>query len=113
MPNNPKDTIVIFDVAVQSTGGPGGRPLQARGWDVMVRASEQAVDLVQQNMTRFIKGVQSILADGAALVGAFQMDTVEVNAQITGEGKIGFAGTGATVEGVSSIKIVFKRKPAG
>ncbi len=113
MPDKTKETITIFDVAVQPVSAQGTRPLQPRGaMDRMVQASEQAIGVVQRNMTQFIKGVQAILAEGAALNGAFEMDSVEINAQITGEGKIGFAGSGLILEGASGIKIVFKKKSA-
>lgn len=61
-------------------------------------------------MTEFIDGVQEILSKGARISGEFRMETVEIQAEISMEGKIGFLGTVAAAKGQSQIKIVFQRQ---
>lgn len=61
-------------------------------------------------MTEFIDGVQEILSKGARIAGEFRMETVEIQAEISVEGKIGFLGTGVAAKGQSQIKIVFQRQ---
>ena len=110
------ETITIFEVAADvptpasATASAGARPLHARGvQDVIVRATERAVDDVRVNMARFVKSVQEILAEAASTAWQFEIDTVEISAQVSGEGKVGFAGTGINVRGDTGIKFVFKR----
>jgi|SRR6185295_8418397 len=106
------DTILIFDSVTASAGAPGARPLQPRGLaDAALAVSERSVEEVQANMTRFIRGLQKILAEGAVLGGELRIEQVEVNAQLTAEGKIGIAGTGVNLKGDTGLKIVFKRAP--
>jgi len=108
---NNENTILIIDAVEPDAVAPDGRPMHARGLsDKLVKASERTIDEVRQNMTRFINGVQSILADGAAIAGEFDIETVEVSAQVTGEGKIGFAGTGVNMTGNTGLKLIFKRR---
>ncbi len=61
-------------------------------------------------MSEFLAGVNDMLATAADKGGAFSVDTVEVQCQVSGSGKIGFAGTGLDLSGGSSLKLVLKRK---
>ncbi|HXM18360.1 MAG TPA: hypothetical protein VN934_06065 [Candidatus Tumulicola sp.] len=45
-------------------------------------------------------------------VGGLNLQTVEVNLQASADGKIGILGTGASLGGSASIKLVFERKKA-
>jgi hypothetical protein len=106
---DPQKTIPVFEL--QSTVAPGARPLQARGaTDRAVQLVETSVDALAASMGEFLAGVNSMLADAADKAGAFQVETVEVQCQISGSGKIGFAGTGLDLSGGSSLKLVLKRK---
>jgi hypothetical protein len=111
MSDDKPDTIIIIDAVELPAVPPGRRPLHPRGLgDTALQVTERTVDEVRANMTRFLSGVQKILAEGAAIGGAFEIDTVEINAQVTGEGKIGFAGTGVNLKGDTGVKIIFKRQ---
>lgn len=103
-------TITIFEVEDIALAGSGQRPMYHRGEPKQgFRATEKSIEELQDHMTGFIEGVQQILAKGSEVVGQFQMETVEVQAQIGVEGKIGFLGTGASASGTSQIKIIFTR----
>ena len=105
-------TIPIFEVVDIVPAG-GGRPQYTRTTNpTSVRAVESSVDQLKSQMSNFIEGVQELLATGAQIAGEFRMQTVEVQAQIGVEGKIGFLGTGAAATGSSQIKIVFQREAA-
>jgi hypothetical protein len=105
------DTLMIIDIVQGPAIGPGGRPLSTRGFvsDRLVETTEHAIDELRNTMTHFLNGVQTMLAESTARLGDFEVDTVEVNAQITSEGKIGFAGTGLNLKGGTGLKIVLKR----
>lgn len=115
MSNNQTKTIPIFE-AVEVIEGraavPGARPVQARGVvrDRAVQLVETGVDVLSESMTNFIEGVTDMLSAGSKVTGSFDIDTVEVECQISGGGKIGFAGTGVNLEGGSTLKIIFKKK---
>lgn len=103
-------TLTIFQVEEIKPTRRGERPEYHRSaGQARVVASEKSIDELQEHMTDFIEGVQAILAKGAQVAGQFHMETVEVQAQIGLEGKIGFLGTGAAAKGSSQIKIVFAR----
>ena len=74
-----------------------------------MKAVDHSVEQLGEHMTNFVEGVQQMLSKGAQVVGEFRMETVEVQAEIGIEGKVGFLGTGAAASGSSQIKIVFKR----
>jgi hypothetical protein len=74
-----------------------------------LKANAISVDQVQQNLTQFLSNLQNILSEGAAIAGDFKVDTVEVDAQISSEGQIGFMGSQVGMSGSTGIKFVFKR----
>ena len=105
-------TVPIFDVVeVTETPAAPDRPFQPRGGrEMSVRMVEQGVEVLKQSMATFVDAVNAMVQHGAEIAGEFEMETVEVNAVIGANGKIGFAGTGLQLEGTSSLKIVLKRR---
>ena len=113
MPEPMKRTIPVFELAAASAPGaaPGARPLQARGLpERAVQIVETSVDALAASMSEFLAGVNDMLAGAADKAGAFGLETVEVQCQVSGGGKIGFAGTGLDLSGGTSLKLVLKRK---
>ena len=103
------DTILIITSDPVMTELPDGRPLAPRARGTGPRIHERRVDEVKASMTRFLGQMSDILTGASALGGGYAIDTVEVNAELTGEGKVGFLGTGTSVGGSAGFKIVFKR----
>jgi len=90
---------------------PGERPLQPR-----LERPGRAVSRVevpyaslQANMRDFLDGTHGLVAQELARAGPYAVDTVEVAAQISADGKVGFLGTGVGIAGQASVKFVFKR----
>lgn len=114
MPDPHDRKIPVFELRATSAvagGAPGARPLQARGLpERAVQIVETSVDTLAASMSEFLAGVNDMLATAADKAGAFSVDTVEVQCQVSGSGKIGFAGTGLDLSGGSSLKLVLKRK---
>jgi hypothetical protein len=113
MPDVKKDSIIIFDVEPEQQAGPGGRPLQPRGGlDVLKRIAGRSVPIeqVQNNITGFLSNVQDMLAKSVETSGDFSVQVVEINAQISGEGQVGFMGSGIGVSGSAGITFVLKRR---
>ena len=107
------DTILIITNDPVVTELPDGRPLAPRLRGTGPRIHERRVDEVKASMTRFLGQMSDILAGASALGSGYAVDTVEVNAELTGEGKVGFLGSGASVGGSAGFKIVFRRVSAG
>jgi 2',3'-cyclic-nucleotide 2'-phosphodiesterase (5'-nucleotidase family) len=103
-------SIPVFEVI--DIAPAAGRPLNVRSTGATVKALEHGVDQVTDSMGNFIEGVQEILARGAKVAGEFEMKTVEVQATIGVEGKIGFLGTSASASGSAQLTITFERRKA-
>jgi hypothetical protein len=93
--------------------GPEGRPMHPRGGPLdrikRVIAKQVPKDQFQKNISDFISQTQDILSKSMLVsTGEFNLDTVEVNAEISAGGQIGFMGTGLSMEGKGGIKFVFK-----
>src|SRR5215211_3452118 len=74
-----------------------------------VKSSEVSVDQITDNIKVFLSNVQEILAKSANQYHEFKMDSVEVEAQISGDGQIGFMGTHVGMSGSAGIRFVFRR----
>lgn len=104
-------TIISGDVDVV-TSGPDRRPYAPRRREdhaAAVRVTERSVEEVKANLSRFVAQVSDMLDAARSEIGGYVLETVEVAAEITGEGKVGFMGTGVNVGGTTSLKIVFRR----
>ena len=51
---------------------------------------------LKNNMKLFFDQINEVLDMGRERIGAFEVDKIEVSAQITGEGKVCLMGSGAT-----------------
>ena len=115
MSKNQTKTIPIYEAVEVIEGKPAApvvRPVQARGGthDIAVQLTEIGVDVLSESMANLIEGVTDMLSAGSNVAGSFDIDTVEVECQIGGGGKIGFASTGLNLQGGSTLKIIFKKK---
>ncbi|MDM8553539.1 hypothetical protein QUF75_02280 [Desulfococcaceae bacterium HSG7] len=64
---------------------------------------------LKKNVNIFLKNLTDILNTEPAEIGAFQIEQVEVSAQITAEGKIALMGSGAKVDVDGGLKFLLKR----
>lgn len=115
MTQNLTKTIPIFEV-VEVSGDratvPGERPVHARGGrERAVQMLEMGVDVLSENMANFINSLTDMLSASAKVAGPFDIDTVEVECQVSGSGQIGLVGTGLGLQGGSTMRIVFKKNP--
>lgn len=106
--------IIIFDVETVTSNTVKERPVTYRGIkekaeEIMVKAREVGVGELQKNMLEFVSSIQGILAEGAEVQGPYQLDSIEVEASISAEGTIGFAGTGVGLSGNAGLRFIFTR----
>jgi hypothetical protein len=114
MSNNSTKTIAIFgavEITETEAATPSTRPRHVRGLkEEAAKLAELSVDVLSQNMANFIEGLNEVLSSADQAAGSFDMDSVEVQCQISGSGKIGLAGTGVDIQGGSTLKILFKKR---
>ena len=109
MNGNTNETILIGGTlsgktdAVRHERGLGGEKAEQA-----VRAVSVAA--LRNNMGTFFRQISEILETDSFSVGAFQVDNVEISAQITAEGKICLLGSGTKLEVGGGLKFVLKRK---
>lgn len=116
--NNTSDSerkMIIFDVDIEAVpvtveGGPQPTNVlrNAVRW-FKAKPSEVTVDQVKKNMKNFLNDVEGILEEGSRFSGKYAIDTVEINAEISANGQVGFMGTGVGLAGKTGLKFVFKR----
>jgi hypothetical protein len=112
------EKIVVFEVTeVEKIDGHGFRDDPVRGptrssakAGAAVRAIAVDVEQLSDNFVGFVENVRSMLARVSDVAGEFSVEKVEIQAQISGEGKVGFVGSGVKAGGEASIKLVLERR---
>ena len=107
-----EDTLIIFtDHASETEDRPATRGLKDAVEQVASRASAVAVATLQENMVRFLTGLDAILNASPKEVGGLTLDEVEINVQIDGKGNIGINGiVGAEAATQGGMKFVLRKK---
>lgn len=115
--------IVIFDVVEVS----GQDPIERRAPRDRMRSGETTrsgaaqmhagvqamtvgLDQLGDNLVDFIDKVGVMLARVGERERKFRVEKVEVQAQVSAQGQVGFMGTGAKAGGGASLKIVLERR---
>ncbi len=117
----PPATLPIFEPVQPGTEWapePGGQPkgvdgAASRGRGLRERTTrvvEVSVQTLSENMASFVEGVSAMLAAGTRAAGAYEVDAVEIECQISGSGMIGFAGAGVGVQGSSTLRMIFRKR---
>lgn len=106
--------IVIFDVAtvIDDASKPKSdnlRGLSEKTEKIMVMAREIGVEQLQKNMMEFVSSIQGMLTKGAEIQGDYQLNSIEIEASISAEGTIGFAGTGVGLSGNTGLRFIFTK----
>lgn len=117
MLDNSENTIPIFEAVsvVPVTSEQSSRLTESRGGtrsvqELPLRMVEVSTEVLSRNLANFVEGVAAMLSASSMETTGFHIETVEVQCQVGGNGKIGFAGTGVDLQGGSTLKIVFKNK---
>ena len=78
--------------------------------DKSVQAFTTSTEILAKNMQGFVKTVNEVLSQAALESKVYNLQTVEIQAQVSAEGKVGFLGMGAAAKGSAGMKIVFERR---
>ena len=76
---------------------------------LIVKSKEIAVNDFKENLSRFLLNVEDIFSTAKERYDDFIMDSIEINAEVSADGKVGFMGTEVGISGTHGIKFVFKR----
>jgi len=114
------ETIVVFDVveieqAPAGTYHPrdpvrGGEPTRASKPKTALQAVDVELMQLGGNLVGFVNQISGMLAKVAEHESKFQVEKVEVQAQVNAEGKVGFMGTGAKAGGGASLELTLERR---
>ena len=75
-----------------------------------VEAKDIALEKLRTNFNNTMLQLRSLFAGALEQsVGDIGLDSIELNLEVTAEGKVGLLGMGATVTGTSGLKLTFKR----
>lgn len=67
------------------------------------------LDDLEQNVQEFVKKIGGIVMRLPKEVGAFELDSIKLSAEVSAKGSLSFLGTGGEVEGRGGIEFEFKR----
>lgn len=108
-----KDLFTIFDLEViepsRGVQEAGAGDLLRKLPGFRTRENHVGVSELQTHFDDFLKKMQGVLSNCKMDYQGFSVDTVEINAQVSAKGQIGFMGTGVGMTGTGGIKFVFKR----
>jgi len=108
------DCILIYiadadEAALTPTGARRGLGDKVTG--AAAKASEVSVSTLQENMRRFLSGLDSIISTSPKSIGGLTLDEVEIHAQIDSRGNVGICGfAGAEVAAQGGIRFVLRKK---
>jgi len=110
MSNENDKKLVVFYVEVpENKGGIMEAGVKETLRNLVVKSKEIAVNDFKKNLSAFLLIVEDILSTSKDRYGNFIMDGIEINAEISADGKVGFMGTEVGISGTHGIKFVFKR----
>jgi len=66
--------------------------------------------VLKEELNKFLDMLDDIMRESKQEIGNFEIDTLEIFAEIDANGQVGFLGTGIQVGAEGGIKIILKRK---
>jgi hypothetical protein len=105
MPEQP-DTIAVFASAPEE---PASRTRGIAARRYYPAAIDVPLDRLQRGLSEFLAGIDVIISDSPSRFGRYNLEVIEIGAQIDGTGRVGFLGTGAEVSAAASITLHLKR----
>ena len=106
-----KGQFVIFGAEVIESDSPVE---QASAKDTLknlfhIKENVVSVEQFQSHLIEFLNNIQTVLSNCNLVYKGFSMDTVQVSAEISADGQIGFMGTHVGIGGKGGITFEFKR----
>ncbi|MFF7535375.1 hypothetical protein ACFZB2_40970 [Streptomyces bobili] len=98
-----EDTISVVGVAMEE------RSFRRRGDVEMVR-EDVSVGVLRERIDVFVKALAETLSSTQARIGHYQLEQVEVAAEVSAKGKVSILGSGGEVGGSGGLTFTFVRK---
>jgi len=98
-----KDKIIIFTSSRPATQFMEETRLENRG------PAHVNIEDLQTNINIFLVKMDEIIKKSPEKIGRFNLDTIEIHAEVNGEGQVGLLGTGVTVGGTAGITFVLSK----
>ncbi|MGD9533908.1 MAG: hypothetical protein AB7V56_09090 [Candidatus Nitrosocosmicus sp.] len=76
----------------------------------IVKRKDLGEDVIESEIIGFVTNMQKIISKINSQHDKFDIDSIDINTQISAEGKIGFMGTGIALTGTAGITFTFKKK---
>lgn len=85
-------------------------PAEIRG-DGHAYVSEISLKKLHGSFTKLRSAMSDVLAEGAAKLGAFELQEVQLAVEITASGEFRLLGSGVSVEGKGGVTLTFRKSP--
>jgi hypothetical protein len=99
-----KDQIIVFASSRPSTQFMGDESQEQRV------PAYLKIEVLQTNVNQFLGKMDPIIGSCPEKIGGFALDTVEIHAEIDGNGQVGLLGTGVNIGATAGIKFVLSKK---
>ncbi len=103
MDNDKQDTIIIFSDSQSSPQLKGVISTRARIPNVI------NVDDLKTNIQKFLSSMDKVVQSSPEKIGKYSLDTIQINAEINGEGSVGLLGTGTKLGGSVGISFTLNK----
>ena len=104
-------TIRIFGLEDLGTDRTDRRPFQ-RPEELRFGRAEIPVEDLRRRVRNFVASLREILADLPDAVGEYELEQVQVSAEISAKGTVSLLGTGGELAGKSGLTFTFKKPTA-
>jgi hypothetical protein len=98
--SQPKQEIIIVGTL---SGG-----VRSARRDIVERTLD--VSQVRENFSRFLEGLKTLISDAVPSVGAYELDEVQFNAEISADGEFKLLGAGVGLEATTGVSFTMRRK---
>lgn len=85
------------------------RSLLHRAEDLRYGRTDIPVDVLRQRVTDFLHNLRDVLGQAPATVGDFDLDQIQVSAEVSAKGHISLLGAGGELAGKGGLTFTFKR----
>ena len=74
------------------------------------QAVEIAVDRLRDNFEQVTTNLRAVFVSATVLIGNLELDSLEINLEVTADGTVAFLGTGTSLSGTAGITRKFSQR---
>lgn len=103
MAGNDQNSITVFTTQKSTTQFMGDGSPEKRG------PAQVDINVLQTNVNNFLVKIDDIVKSSPDKVGKYIVESIEIHAEVNGEGQVGLLGTGVTVGGTAGITFILTK----